>query len=58
MQAATSQEAIRAAIDRLDADIVMSIAARAHHVQQAAAFKRDTNKVRVPARVEQIMARV
>nr|WP_283204909.1 chorismate mutase [Chitinivorax sp. B] len=45
-------------MDRLDADIVMSIAARAHHVQQAAAFKRDTNKVRVPARVEQIMARV
>jgi isochorismate pyruvate lyase len=49
---------VRAGIDRLDAQIVALIAARAMYVKDAARFKRDARQVAAPARQAQVFARV
>lgn len=56
-QCATLDE-VRAEIDLLDREIVALIAARAEYVKQAATFKKSTNDVKAPQRVEQVIAKV
>jgi isochorismate pyruvate lyase len=54
----TSLEQIRENIDRLDRQIVTLLAERGGFVSQAARFKKDTDGVKAPQRVEQVIAKV
>ncbi|MBK4991979.1 chorismate mutase [Pseudomonas sp. S37] len=54
----TSIEEVRARIDYIDRDLVTLLAQRGQLVTQAAAFKKTTDDVRAPARVEQVIAKV
>ncbi|KTB55512.1 chorismate mutase [Pseudomonas allii] len=54
----TSLEEIRTHIDRLDRQIVTLLAERGAYVSQAARFKKDTDSVKAPQRVEQVIAKV
>ena len=54
----TSIEEVRARIDHIDRDMVTLLAQRGQLVTQAAAFKKTTDDVRAPARVEQVIAKV
>ncbi|BDB22044.1 hypothetical protein cym2001_54090 [Pseudomonas sp. CYM-20-01] len=54
----TSLEEIRTHIDRLDQQIVTLLAERGAYVSQAARFKKDTDSVKAPQRVEQVIAKV
>lgn len=54
----TSIEEVRQHIDRIDRDVVALLARRGHFVTQAAAFKKTTDDVRAPARVEQVISKV
>ena len=54
----SSLEEVRGHIDTLDREIVALLAARGHYVRQAARFKRTTDDVRAPQRVEQVIAKV
>lgn len=54
----TSIDEVRQRIDRIDHDIVALLAQRGRLVTQAAAFKKTTDDVRAPARVEQVIAKV
>lgn len=54
----SSLDEVRAEIDRLDTAIVGLIAERAGCVASAAAFKKTSDDVKAPARVEQVIARV
>jgi isochorismate pyruvate lyase len=51
-------DAVRSHIDRVDALIVPLLAEREAYVRQAARFKATADAVVVPARVEQVIARV
>ncbi|PRA22516.1 chorismate mutase [Pseudomonas poae] len=51
-------EEVRSNIDRLDQQIVTLLAERGHYVSQAAHFKKDTDSVKAPQRVEQVIAKV
>jgi isochorismate pyruvate lyase len=53
-----SLEEVRANIDRLDRQIVTLLAERGAYVQQAAHFKKTTDDVKAPRRVEQVIAKV
>jgi isochorismate pyruvate lyase len=54
----TSIEEVRQHIDRIDRDVVALLARRGNLVTQAAAFKKTTDDVRAPARVEQVISKV
>ncbi|MFJ4387386.1 chorismate mutase [Pseudomonas sp. NPDC089408] len=54
----TSIEEVRSRIDHIDRDLVTLLARRGQWVAQAAAFKKTTDDVRAPARVEQVIAKV
>ncbi|MBT2371133.1 chorismate mutase [Pseudomonas fluorescens] len=54
----TSLEQVRENIDRLDRQIVTLLAERGGFVNQAARFKKDTDGVKAPQRVEQVIAKV
>lgn len=54
----TSIEEIRQHIDHIDRDVVALIARRGNLVTQAAAYKKTTDDVRAPARVEQVISKV
>lgn len=54
----TSIEDVRLRIDHIDRDMVALLAQRGNLVTQAAAFKKTTDDVRAPARVEQVIAKV
>ncbi len=51
----TSLEEVRYGIDAIDRSLVSLLAQRGRLVTQAAAFKKTTDDVRAPARVEQVM---
>ncbi|POA28160.1 MULTISPECIES: chorismate mutase [unclassified Pseudomonas] len=53
-----SLEEVRENIDRLDRQIVSLLAARGAYVSQAARFKKDSDAVKAPQRVEQVIAKV
>jgi isochorismate pyruvate lyase len=53
-----SLEEVRANIDALDQKIVALIGDRGAFVSQAARFKRTTDEVRAPSRVEQVVCKV
>lgn len=53
-----SIEEIRSNIDRIDRQIVTLIAERGGYVKQAARFKKTTDDVKAPQRVEQVIAKV
>jgi isochorismate pyruvate lyase len=55
---ATTLGEIRAAIDRIDGEIVALLAARVRYTRDAARFKADEGEVAAPQRVEQVVARV
>lgn len=54
----TSIEDVRQQIDLIDRDLVALLAKRGNLVTQAAAFKKTSDDVRAPARVEQVIAKV
>lgn len=54
----TSLDEIRSHIDTIDRSIVVLIAERAGFVMQAARFKRTTDDVKAPQRVERVISRV
>ncbi|HJR27071.1 MAG TPA: chorismate mutase [Pseudomonas sp.] len=54
----TSIEEVRQHIDHIDRDVVALLARRGNLVTQAAAFKKTTDDVRAPARVEQVISKV
>ncbi|SDI76524.1 isochorismate pyruvate lyase [Pseudomonas flavescens] len=53
-----SIDEVRTQIDALDRHIVQLLAERGGYVRQAARFKRDSDAVRAPQRVEQVVAKV
>ena len=53
-----SLEEVRENIDRVDREIVRLLAERGGYVVQAAGFKRSTDEVRAPKRVEEVLSRV
>ncbi|MCF8986965.1 chorismate mutase [Pseudomonas syringae] len=54
----TTIEEVRSHIDNIDRDVVALLAERGKLVNQAAAFKKTTDDVRAPNRVEQVIAKV
>ncbi|MBK5342001.1 chorismate mutase [Pseudomonas sp. TH49] len=54
----SSIEKVRQQIDRIDRDVVALLAKRGNFVIQAAAFKKTTDDVRAPARVEEVISKV
>jgi isochorismate pyruvate lyase len=54
----SSLEEVRSNIDALDRRIVALLAERSQQVKHAARFKRDTDAVKAPARVEQVITKV
>jgi isochorismate pyruvate lyase len=54
----TSIEDVRQHIDHIDRDIVTLLTRRSKLVTQAASFKKTTDDVRAPNRVEQVIAKV
>ncbi len=54
----TSIEEVRSNIDRIDRQIVALLAERGSFVKQAARFKKTTDDVKAPQRVEQVIAKV
>lgn len=54
----TSIEDVRSRIDHIDQNLVALLAQRGQLVAQAATFKKTTDDVRAPARVEQVIAKV
>lgn len=55
--ACNSLEDVRANIDRIDRQIVAHLAERGEYVKQAARFKKSTDDVRAPQRVEQVIGK-
>jgi isochorismate pyruvate lyase len=51
-------EEVRENIDRIDRQIVALLAERGTYVKQAARFKKTTDDVKAPQRVEQVIAKV
>ena len=56
--ACTTLDEVRENIDRLDQQIITLLAERGRFVSQAAHFKKDTDEVKAPQRVEQVVAKV
>ena len=56
-EACSSLEQVRAAIDRIDRDMVILLAERGRYVREAAGFKTSESAVRSVDRVEQVIAR-
>ena len=54
----SSIEEVRAQIDRIDRQIVALLAERGAYVKQAARFKKSSDDVKAPQRVEQVIAKV
>ena len=54
----TSIEDVRRHIDQIDRELVALLGKRGKFVTQAAAFKKTTDDVRAPARVEQVIQKV
>lgn len=54
----SSIEEVRANIDMVDRQIVALLAERGGYVKQAARFKKTTDDVKAPQRVEQVVSRV
>jgi isochorismate pyruvate lyase len=54
----TSLDQVRTNIDRLDRQIVALIAERGGYVKQAAKFKKTTDDVKAPRRVELVVSKV
>lgn len=54
----SSIDEVRQRIDHIDRDLVSLLAQRGNLVTQAAAFKKTTDDVRAPARVEQVITKV
>ncbi|MEX5570686.1 chorismate mutase [Pseudomonas syringae] len=54
----TTIEEVRTHIDTIDRDLVALLAKRGKLVNQAAAFKKTTDDVRAPNRVEQVIGKV
>ena len=54
----TTLEQVRENIDRLDRQIVALLAERGSFVSQAAGFKKDSDGVKAPQRVEQVISKV
>lgn len=54
----SSIEDVRHNIDQLDRQIVALLAERGAYVAQAARFKKDSEAVKAPQRVEQVIAKV
>jgi isochorismate pyruvate lyase len=54
----TSIEVVRSNIDRIDRQIVTLLAERGSYVKQAARFKKSTDEVKAPQRVEQVIRKV
>ncbi|MBO9550443.1 chorismate mutase [Pseudomonas sp.] len=54
----TSLDEVRQEIDEIDRSLVSLLAKRGRLVTQAAAFKKNTDDVRAPARVEQVIRKV
>lgn len=54
----SSLDEVRANIDRIDRALVGLLAERGRFVSQAAGFKKTTDDVRAPQRVEQVIAKV
>ena len=53
-----SIEEVRASIDRIDRQLVSLLAERGAYVKQAARFKKTTDDVKAPQRVEQVITKV
>lgn len=53
-----SLDEVRQNIDRIDRDIVRLISERAVYVRQAAKFKKTTDDVKAPKRVEEVIGKV
>ena len=53
-----SIEEVRTNIDRIDRQIVALLGERGGYVKQAARFKKTTDDVKAPQRVEQVISRV
>lgn len=53
-----SIEEVRSNIDRIDRQIVVLLAERGAYVKQAVLFKKTTDDVKAPQRVEQVIAKV
>ncbi len=53
-----SIEEVRLNIDRIDRQMVTLLAERGGYVKQAARFKKTTDDVKAPQRVEQVIAKV
>jgi isochorismate pyruvate lyase len=53
-----SLDEVRENIDRIDKKIVKLVAERSSYVSQAANFKKDSEEVKAPQRVEKIIAKV
>ena len=51
-------EDVRSNIDRIDKQIVALISERSNYVKQAAQFKKDSDAVKAPQRVEQVIEKV
>jgi isochorismate pyruvate lyase len=56
--ACASLDEVRSNIDRIDRQIVACLAERGGYVRQAAKFKKTTDEVAAPRRVEQVMGKV
>ncbi|WP_085625600.1 MULTISPECIES: chorismate mutase [unclassified Pseudomonas] len=54
----TSLDEVRQGIDEIDRNLVSLLAQRGRLVTQAATFKKTTDDVRAPARVEQVIRKV
>jgi isochorismate pyruvate lyase len=58
MTTCNSLEDVRSNIDRIDRDIVALLAERGTYVKQAAKFKKTSDDVKAPQRVEQVINKV
>jgi isochorismate pyruvate lyase len=58
MRECKSIEEVRESIDDLDNQIVKLISERSRYVEQAAKFKKDTEDVKAPKRVEAVIQKV
>jgi isochorismate pyruvate lyase len=58
MATCNSIEEVRENINRIDREIVELISQRSRYVEQAAKFKKTTEDVKAPSRVEEVISKV
>ena len=58
MQECKNIEEVRENINRIDREIVNLISQRSRYVSQAAKFKKTTEDVKAPSRVEEVLSKV